>query len=82
MKFEFTRSLPGIKWVVSEIFQAICIENLTSIHHNLTDADKSRPNGYFSELFSMRHSFELFAEADYVEDSKFDIHSHVWLFLE
>ena len=61
MKFEFTRSLPGIKWVVSEIFQAICIENRTFIRH-LTDADNSMPNAYFSKAFSRRHSFGLFAK--------------------
>ena len=44
-------SFPVLELVLGEIIQAIWIENHTSIHHNLIDADNSRPKGYFSWLF-------------------------------
>ena len=42
-------SFPGLRLALSEIFQAIEIENHTSIHNNLTEANNSRPNGYFDQ---------------------------------
>ena len=48
-KLEFSRAMISF----SEIFQVILIENHASIHHNLIEADKSRPQGHFSDLLSM-----------------------------
>ena len=45
-------SFPGLSLVLSEIFEAIRIENHTSIHHNLVEAGNSMQKGYFSGIFS------------------------------
>ena len=48
-------SFPSPELVLSEIFQAILIENHSSIHHNVIGSDNSRLKGYFSGHFSKGH---------------------------
>ena len=47
----YIRVFPGLELVRSRVFQAICTENHTSIHPNLTGADNSRSNEIFFGLF-------------------------------
>ena len=71
--FEFTRDLNSFKLNFPGDL------NYTSIHHNLTEADNSRPKRYLGGLFSWGHLDCLPIFQSYIEQSKFYIHSPVWL---